>query len=208
MRVKTDAKRQTILDVATQAFQERGFEGTSMSEICARVGGSKATIYNYFASKEVLFFEVMFELTDKEFKAVIQLLDHATPNVGEALLNFGRGFLKLLYAPEVLAARRLMIAESGRSDLGRKCFERGPKMAKDTIAAFLKSAMQSGMLREANPAVAALHLLGLLESEIFEASILKRQEKISRKKIEQVTERAVEVFMTAYGPTRPKRQRT
>ncbi len=200
MRVKTDAKRQTILNVATQAFQELGFEGTSMSEICTRAGGSKATIYNYFASKQALFCEVMFNLTDKEFEAVIRLLDHATPNVGEALLSFGRDFLKLIYTPDVLAARRLMIAESGRSDLGRQCFERGPKKAEDSIAAFLSSAMQSGALRAANPNIAARHLLGLLESEIFEVFILRMQEKISRKEIEQVTERAVTVFMAAYGP--------
>ena len=56
MRVKTEAKRQHIVDVAAQAFRELGFEGASMAEICARVGGSKATLYNYFASKEELLF--------------------------------------------------------------------------------------------------------------------------------------------------------
>ena len=50
MRVKTEEKRQAILEEAAKAFQELGFERTSMSEICARVGGSKATLYNYFAS--------------------------------------------------------------------------------------------------------------------------------------------------------------
>ncbi len=200
MRVKTDAKRQTILDVATQAFQELGFEGTSMSVICSRVGGSKATIYNYFSSKEALFFEVMFDLTEKEFDAVIHLLDRTSLNVCESLLRFGKGFLKLLYAPDVLAARRLMIAESGRSDLGRQCFERGPKKAEDSIAAFLGCAMETGALREANPRVAARHLLGLLESEIFEVFILRMQEKITGKEIAAVTGRAVDVFMAAYGP--------
>ena len=74
MRVKSDEKRQAIIDVAAQTFQELGFEGASMSEICSRVGGSKATLYNYFASKEDLFFEVMFQSADKEFEAVHDLL--------------------------------------------------------------------------------------------------------------------------------------
>ena len=199
MRVKTKEKRQEILAVATQTFQELGFEGTSMSQICARVGGSKATIYNYFASKEELFFEVMYELTDKEFEAVVALLNDATPDVRETLLDFGRGLLKLLYAPDVVAARRMMIAESGRSDLGRRCFERGPKRAQDHVAAYLSSSIQRGKLRDCDTHIAARHLLGLLESEIFEVFMLKVQEKLSRKELDLVVTRAVDVFMASYA---------
>ena len=199
MRVKTNEKRQEILAVATLAFQELGFEGTSMSEICQRVGGSKATIYNYFSSKEELFFEVMYEQTDKEFEAVVVLLSAVRPEVRETLLDFGKGLLKLLYAPEVVAVRRMMIAESGRSDLGKLCFERGPKRAQDHLATYLQSVMQAGMLREADPQIAARHLLGLLESEIYELFILKVQEKIGKKELEQIVIRAVDVFMAGYG---------
>jgi AcrR family transcriptional regulator len=59
MRVKSETKRQTILDVATKAFIELGFNNTSMSEIASRVGGSKSTLYNYFSSKEEIFSAVM-----------------------------------------------------------------------------------------------------------------------------------------------------
>ena len=38
---------------------ELGYERTSMSEIAARLGGSKATLYSYFPSKEELFFGVV-----------------------------------------------------------------------------------------------------------------------------------------------------
>ena len=47
---------------------ELGFERTSMSEICTRLGGSKATLYNYFASKEALFLEVMFQASEADFQ--------------------------------------------------------------------------------------------------------------------------------------------
>ena len=68
MRTKTEEKRQAILDVAAATFGELGFERTSMSEICARLGGSKATIYNYFPSKEALFVEVMFQASEADFQ--------------------------------------------------------------------------------------------------------------------------------------------
>ncbi len=59
MRVKTEERRQAIIEKAREVFQEEGFDRASMSEIAARVGGSKATLYSYFKSKEELFVAVM-----------------------------------------------------------------------------------------------------------------------------------------------------
>ena len=54
MRARAGPKRQEIIRIATELLEERGYERTSMSEIAARVGGSKATLYAYFHSKEQL----------------------------------------------------------------------------------------------------------------------------------------------------------
>ena len=51
---KRDAKRQAILDTAYRLFRTQGFDRTSVSQITAEVGGSKATIYSHFPSKEEL----------------------------------------------------------------------------------------------------------------------------------------------------------
>ncbi|WP_414058446.1 TetR/AcrR family transcriptional regulator [Rouxiella chamberiensis] len=59
MRTLTEARRQAIIDTATELFQEMGYERTSMNEVARRMGGSKATLYNYFASKEALFEKVV-----------------------------------------------------------------------------------------------------------------------------------------------------
>jgi AcrR family transcriptional regulator len=48
MKTKTEGKRLAILKAAADVFREVGFERASMSEIRARIGGSKATLYNYF----------------------------------------------------------------------------------------------------------------------------------------------------------------
>ena len=48
---KRDTKRQAILDTAYRLFRAQGFDKTSVSEITAQVGGSKATIYSHFPSK-------------------------------------------------------------------------------------------------------------------------------------------------------------
>ena len=55
VRVKTADRRQAILEVAHDVFQEMGFERASMAVISRRLGGSKGTLYGYFRSKEELF---------------------------------------------------------------------------------------------------------------------------------------------------------
>ena len=200
MRMKTEAKRQAILEVAAQAFQELGFERTSMSEICARVGGSKATIYNYFASKEELFSEVMFLSTEAEFMVVHQALDASTDDVAESLQRFGERLLTFLYSPRIRAERHLAISESRRSELGRLVYERGVQRSQNLIAAFMARAMTQGQLRETDARVVAQHFFGLLEAELLEPFLHQQLGEVGAEQIRAVTARAVAVFMAGYGP--------
>src|SRR3546814_18218562 len=74
MRTKSEARKDAILGVALEVFREVGFEAASMSQISARVGGSKATLYNYFASKEELLLEAMLFSAHKQDPDVMKQL--------------------------------------------------------------------------------------------------------------------------------------
>lgn len=198
MKMKTEAKRQAILDVAAEAFRELGF-GVSMSEITARVGGSKATIYNYFSSKEELFCEVMFQGSEAEFEAVHRSIDLTKDDMHESLCYFGERFLTFLYSPDIMAHRHLAISESGRTELGRLMYERGVMRSQNLIAEFLREAMKLGKLRQADPVVATRHLCGLLESELLERFLLQLPQDVGPERIRAATGRAIDVFMAAYG---------
>jgi len=200
MKKKTEAKRQTILDVAAQAFRELGFEGTSMSEICTRVGGSKATLYNYFPSKEELFSEVMFLSSEAEFEAAHNAIDPSTEDIADSLRHFGESFLAFLYSPNIRAQRHLAVSQSGRTELGRLVYERGVLRSENLIAEFLQAAMSRGKLRQADPQVATRHLYGLLESELLERFLFQILGEVGADEIKAVTARAIAVFMAAYGP--------
>lgn len=200
MKKKTEAKRQAIVDVAADIFRDMGFERASMSEICRRVGGSRATVYNYFPSKELLFFEVMQQANEAEFLAVHDILDHAADDIADALRNFGEGLLTLIYSPNVMAARRLVISSFDQGALGRICFERGPQRSMKEVSEFLLAAMRKGKLRQTDHLVATLHLRGLLESELIDSFIFQMPDAIDQERIKGIAARAVAVFMAAYGP--------
>lgn len=199
MRTKSETRRQAILKAATKIFQEAGFERTSMSEIATRVGYSKTTLYSYFPSKEELFFTVILDATEAEFQATHAALDPTTDDIAQALENFGQHLLTLIYSPRLQAARRLMVSESGPSDLGRKCFEAGPARGQALVAEFLRDAMDQGKLRRADHRIAAFHLRGLLEAEWNDRFMFQMLEEFSKVEVVDSVKRAVSVFMAAYG---------
>ena len=200
MRTKSESRRQAILEAAAEVFQEMGFERASMADITARVGYSKATLYSYFASKEELFYEVMTQATESEFQLTHEALDPEVADIEPALRQFGERLLALLYSPQVQAVRRLVVAEAGRSDLGRRLYELGPARSLEVLAAFLQDAMDEGKLQPADPRVAGLHLRGLLEAEWLDRVLFQTVERPTRKQVAEAVERAVAVFMAAYGP--------
>jgi len=199
MRTKSEARKQAILDAAAEVFQLEGYERASMDGICRHLGYSKATLYNYFPSKEELFFEVVFEATSAQFGAIHEALDPGMEDLGEALRHFGRSLLALVYSPPVRAVLRLVASEAGRGGLGKQCYEVGASRSLAMLGAYLERAMERGKLRRAEPRIAALHLLGLLESEWNMLFLCRVRESVSPEEISASVDRAVEVFLRAYG---------
>jgi AcrR family transcriptional regulator len=198
MKTKTEAKRQAILQAAAEVFREVGFERASMSEIRSRIGGSKATLYNYFPSKEKLFFEVMYQAKELELGAIAATLDPEAADVKQELLDFGQKLLPVLYSPEAIAIRRLAIAQSGHSDIGKVVFEGATLPMEKQVAEFLRRAMKRGSLRSADAKIAAMQLLSLLESELLQRMLLGVEGSVKPEGFKASVRRAVQVFLSGY----------
>jgi AcrR family transcriptional regulator len=50
--------RSHILDVAGELFAERGYDATSLADICERAGVTKGAFYHHFESKQAVFLEL------------------------------------------------------------------------------------------------------------------------------------------------------
>jgi len=197
---KSDSKRQAILDTAYRLFRAQGFDRTSVSEITAEVGGSKATIYSHFPSKEELFVECMMAAAENYMAGTLKHLDASSVDPAVALFDFGKSFLNFICSAEQLEVRRLMIAEARRSGTGKLFFDK-ITVLRAHVSAFMSACMSSGTLRRDDPALAADHLGALLEAEIFEPLLLHvREGSPGEKEIVLAAKRAVAAFLRAYAP--------
>jgi AcrR family transcriptional regulator len=196
MRVKTEDRRQAIIDAAMQVFREVGYERASMAEISARVGGSKATLYSYFKSKEELYATGMVEAVEEQRQQMLSRLDLSSADMAQVLEDFGKALLTLVTDPEVLAILRTAMAEGASSSLGPVLYDRGPRSVWNEVAAYLARLMETGALRPGDAEVAALHFKGLLEAGIFEPALYGASPRMS---IEAGARRAVATFLRAYG---------
>ncbi len=199
MKVRTEARREAIIDAAAKLFQEMGYEGASMNELAKRLGGSKATLYSYFPSKEELFVAVVqayatLHLSD----AVHGLLDDPDNEAGleTTLRRFGEQMLLILVNDEsALAVYRMVVAEAGRSDVGMLFYESGPSESIAVLAALLAGAMERGELRRADPHVTALQFLALVTAESEVRLYQRNPQPLERDHIRQMADRAVDMFL-------------
>jgi len=199
MRVLTEAKHNEILKIASQVFTEMGYEGASMAEIATRVGGSRGTLYRYFPSKERLFLEVVLSTGRRHLEPVFVDLEQSSGDIAMALQRYGEKFLAFLCDPESLAAQRMIIAEAGRSDIGKRFHQAGPKTGLDLVAKYLSAKMEEGVLRRSDASIAADHLVALMQAEIMPRCLMGLLGNVTRSQIKQVVKRAVAVFLAAYG---------
>lgn len=200
MRVKTENRRQAIMKAASEVFQEEGFAGASMAMVAARVGGSKATLYNYFSSKDELFAAVTIEAVDATAQAMIALLESDVADIRETLLRFGHAYLDLILSPDVVMVTRIATSHGPPPSFGRSLYEKGPGQGWRTIEASLKRYHELGLLSITDSKVAALQLKALLEAGLFEPALFGVKPALSRQMV--VTE-AVDLFLLRYGRSKP-----
>ncbi|KAF1723086.1 TetR/AcrR family transcriptional regulator [Pseudoxanthomonas wuyuanensis] len=200
MRVRTEAKREAIIEAAAEVFLEAGFEGASMSQIATRAGGSKRTLYGYFPSKEELFVAVAHSVAERFFQPVLMTLQETTEDLPTALQRFGEDTLGFLCNEQSVQMWQTIIGVAGRSDVGALFFETGPKKGMQHVADFLQRQMDLGRLRQSDPMMAARHLHALLESETLMPRLFGLLKAPSNAYLREATQRALQTFFAGYAP--------
>ncbi|MEV0602455.1 TetR/AcrR family transcriptional regulator [Streptomyces sp. NPDC050315] len=162
----TMAKRDTytpdsLLAVAVEVFNERGYDGTSMEHLSKAAGISKSSIYHHVRSKEELL-----------RRAISRALDGLFGVLQEPGATQGRAIERLEYVTrrevEVLIAElpyvTLLLRVRGNTDTERWAMERRRDFDNE-VAELLKAAAAEGDLRpDADIRLATRLLFGMINS--------------------------------------------
>lgn len=201
---KSEDRRGTILRIAYRAFLQNGYAATSMSSIASKVGGSKATLYAYFSSKEDLFAAVVEEMCND----VVVLVSDAEVEVHDfssALSHLAERFIRLILRDENIATHRLISAEANRfPELGRAFYRSGPKRSRALLASFFERAIREDKLISANTQQMAELFTDLCKGELRERKLWNVKPSPSEEDIKARVEQVVYVFLSAYGIERPE----
>lgn len=171
MRRRTDERRLAILGAAHLAFAEAGFRNTTIDDIARRFGGSKATIYSYFRSKEELFVAVTEAFISGSILEAFSRLDPAEEDIAGNLTVFGRAYLSSILRSDVLALRSMVAIEGQTTRLAATFFANGPARAQADLERFFDAHRQAGRIVMDRLDVGARRLLALLEAEFLEARV-------------------------------------
>jgi TetR/AcrR family transcriptional regulator, mexJK operon transcriptional repressor len=192
-------KHEAILAAARSVFLHQGYLGASMDEIAARARVSKQTVYRHFTDKERLFIEIVIstvdEVSNPVYAEVLGLRDSGDPQ--RDLTDLARRQLTGVMVPELLALRRLVIAEAIRfPELGRAFYDRGPGRTMAALAASFARLHDQGRLRCPDPELAARHFNWLVMGEPLNQAMLLGTTNAS---LDRWAADGVAAFMTAYG---------
>jgi AcrR family transcriptional regulator len=205
MRVRTEEKRREIVDVASELFEEHGFERTSMSMISERLGGSKATLYGYFKSKEDLLGAVLvYDVTEQADRLMNEFLSEK--DIREGLIKLGTAYMMRRLAATPIANVRMVSNQPAGSTIGKEFYERVLGPAWKRLANRFKLLMDEGILMQADPWVAAMHWKGLNEWDMFEKRLLGAIPGPDPQEIARTSTLAADAFLKLYGPEKPAKK--
>jgi AcrR family transcriptional regulator len=196
-KARKDQRREMILAVASEVFFDEGYAAASMSTIAARLGGSKATLYNYFPSKEALFAAHVRTQCGRFAEDVLDFPDDEP--VERVLSRLGERFLDHVLSDWAVRTFQIIVAEARRTpELARLFYEVGPAVGLERLQRYLEAAKARGLIDPPDCALAAGQFLSLCRGNRHLTCVLNLEPPPSHAVIATEVASAVAMFMDRY----------
>jgi AcrR family transcriptional regulator len=112
-RLPAARRRRQLLDVAQEAFADRGFHGTSMDDIADAAGVTKPVLYQHFPSKRDLYLELLEDVGQQLLTAITTATDDAVTPRRQVEAGFEAYFT---FVAANVSAFRLLFGGGARRD--------------------------------------------------------------------------------------------
>ena len=167
-REEAAQRYERLIEVATNLFMERGFEGTSIDAVAEAAGVSKPTVYSRYRDKKDLFAAVLQRRIQRWLAplsaAAEAQADEAGPKDIETVLHdLSREMLALATAPGAAALQRVVAAQALHfPELARLAHEEGWLRGVRAVACLLQKFAIRGQIATEDPELAAELFLNLV----------------------------------------------
>jgi len=159
-----EARRRAFLDAARDVFLAQGFEAASVNEVVRVAGGSLATLYAQFGSKEGLFLAMLEDGIGAVLAPMGEIASSHRP-LRDGLQAIGETFLETVLRPGAVAMYRIVISESGKFPLVVRQYQAlGPDRVRGIVRAYLEERRDAGEIRAIDLDAAAAAFIDLVAS--------------------------------------------
>lgn len=153
--------RESVILTAVQAFNDNGYEATSMSQLAARLNLSKSAIYHHIDSKE----QILKEATDEALNALQEVVDSCDAldaNASQRLEHLIRQATLTLCNKSIYVT--LLVRLRGNTPTEVESMQRRRAFT-DYLYNLVKEAQAEGSVRpDLDPGVAARLTFGMINS--------------------------------------------
>lgn len=192
--VEAEARIARIVRVATRLFLRRGYARTSLNDIKAQAGGSKATIVKYFGSKAGLFATIVADVSQRV--VADQHLADLKGSPAQVMQQWGETVLGFYLAHGSLATYRDVIAEGHHYPaMARGFYERGHDQLRNDLADQLARWRTEGLLVIEDCADRADMFLHMMRAGLYEQRLLGLRATITPLEIAVRVAGAVQLFL-------------
>jgi AcrR family transcriptional regulator len=108
---RAERTRNAILDAAAAVFDERGFNGASLSDILAKAGVTKGALYFHFSSKE----ELARAIVEEQFTVDLPMVDLENPSL-QTLIDMSHALAHNLTSNVRVRAGARLVIEANFAD--------------------------------------------------------------------------------------------
>lgn len=150
-----------LFEVATDLFLQHGYNQVSLDLIVEHAGGSKATIYKYFGSKQGLFLAICQERCNAFIYEIELACQQDTLDIRHNLSHLLYALYQIFTDEKSAAFSRLLVQiAQGNPELTQQLYNLGPKRAHTVLSQFLQKAHDAQQIYCTRPDDSAIYFFG------------------------------------------------
>lgn len=162
MRMKSEERREAIVQSAIHLFAEKGFRGTTTRELAGALGVTEPVLYQHFRTKQDLYSAII-EAKSREISGRgAELQQLAKGNDDRAFFSSLGDLVLERYEKDPELTRLIFFSCLERHELSDLFFERQLQEFYKLVTGYIRRRGRARAFRQVNPEIAARSFIGMI----------------------------------------------